>query len=178
MGAPGEARPVIQGGGEALHLTDPRYVILQNLEILGTADNGINVDDGGQFANPEAARFVLFRDLDIHDTWVASYVTYCLKISGLNDFFVLGSSFALRKRRAEWLGWRGWSRGAPKVRFNRFGQRLRWSAIRGGTGDRDHEQRLEHRARGVNMGAAPAKRSSARLCLPASLRGGAHPRAG
>jgi hypothetical protein len=95
MGAPGEARPVIQGGGEALHLTRPRYVVLQNLEVVGTADNGINVDDAAEVANPEAARYVLFRDLDIHDTGKRpSGVANCLKISGLNDFFVLDSSFA------------------------------------------------------------------------------------
>ena len=41
---------------------------MQTLEIRDTADNGINVDDADEYANPEAARFVLFRDLDIHDT--------------------------------------------------------------------------------------------------------------
>jgi hypothetical protein len=123
MGAPGEARPVIQGGGEALHLTNPRYVVLQNLEILGTADNGINVDDGGQVANPEAARFVVFRDLDIHDTGKRpSGVADCLKLAGLNDFFVLGSRFARcgsgAASGAVGVGGVGVHRG--RVSFNRF----------------------------------------------------------
>jgi hypothetical protein len=95
MGAPGEARPVIAGGSQGLYLTRPRYVILQNLEIRDTADNGINVDDAEDVANPDAARFVLFRDLDIHDTGKQpSGVANCLKMAGVNDFFVLGSSFA------------------------------------------------------------------------------------
>jgi hypothetical protein len=95
MGAPNEDRPVIRGGGEGLHLVSPRYVILQNIEIRETADNGINVDDGGEYANAEAARFVVFRDLDIHDTGLRpSGVPSCLKISGLNDFVVTGSRFA------------------------------------------------------------------------------------
>ena len=95
MGAPGEARPVIQGGSEGLHLTKPRYVVLQHLEIRQSFDDGINVDDAEEFANPEAARFVLFRDLDIHDTGQRpSGVANCLKMSGLNDFYVLGSSLA------------------------------------------------------------------------------------
>jgi len=123
MGAPDEARPVIQGGGEALHLTNPRYVVLQNLEVVGTADNGINVDDGGEVANPEAARFLLFRDLDIHDTGRSpSGAPNCLKISGLNDFFVLGSSFARcgsgTSSGAVGVGGVGVHRG--RVSFNRF----------------------------------------------------------
>jgi hypothetical protein len=95
MGVPGEARPVIEGGNQGVYLTRPRYVILQNLEIRGTADNGINVDDGEEVANPDAARFVLFRDLDIHDTGKRpSGVANCLKMAGVNNVFVLGSSFA------------------------------------------------------------------------------------
>jgi Right handed beta helix region/Protein of unknown function (DUF1565) len=95
MGAPGEARPVIEGGSQGLYFTRPRYVVLQNLEIRNTADNGINVDDAEEVANPDAARFVLFRDLDIHDTGKQpSGVANCLKMAGVNDFFVLGSSFA------------------------------------------------------------------------------------
>lgn len=31
-GAPGEAKPHIQGGAEGLHLTDPTYVVVQDLE--------------------------------------------------------------------------------------------------------------------------------------------------
>jgi len=95
MGAPGEARPVIEGGSQGLYFTRPQYVVLQNLEIRNTADNGINVDDAEELTNPDAARFVLFRDLDIHDTGKQpSGVANCLKMAGLNDFFILNSSFA------------------------------------------------------------------------------------
>src|SRR5262245_21070434 len=95
MGAPGEARPVIAGGSQGLYLTRPRYVVLQNLEIRDTADNGINVDDGEEVANLDAARFVLFRDLDIHDAGKQpSGVANCLKMAGVNDVLILGSRFA------------------------------------------------------------------------------------
>ncbi|RME26565.1 MAG: hypothetical protein D6806_06015, partial [Deltaproteobacteria bacterium] len=66
-GAEGEARPIISGGGEALHLVRPRYVVLHDIEVEGTNQNGINCDDGGDYADEEAARYVVFRNLDIHD---------------------------------------------------------------------------------------------------------------
>jgi parallel beta helix pectate lyase-like protein len=95
VGAPGEARPVIAGGSQGLYLTRPSYVVLQNFEVRDTADNGINVDDAEEVANPEAAHSVLFRDLDIHDTGKQpSGVANCLKMAGVNDFLILGSSFA------------------------------------------------------------------------------------
>jgi hypothetical protein len=123
MGAPGEPRPVLQGGGEALHLTKPRYVVLQHLEVVDTLDNGINVDDAGEMANPEAARFLLFRDLEIHDTGKRpSGVPDCLKISGVNDFFVLDSRFARcgsgTSTGAVGVGGVGVHRG--RVSYNRF----------------------------------------------------------
>jgi hypothetical protein len=95
IGAPGEPRPVIHGGAEGLHLIKPRYVAIENLEIRDTADNGINVDDGNDVANPDAARFVVFSDLDIHDTGKhPSGVANCLKLAGVNDVVVRRSSFA------------------------------------------------------------------------------------
>jgi hypothetical protein len=94
-GAPGEAPPSIRGGGQGLHLVKPRFIVLRRLEIAETGDNGINVDDGDDYANAAAARFVVFDDLDIHDTGRhPSGIANCLKISGLNDFTVRRSRFA------------------------------------------------------------------------------------
>lgn len=90
-GAPGEPRPVFDGGGsvvQALHLVRPRYVIVHNLEVRNFSGNGINCDDGGDYANPDAARYVIFRNLLIHDIG-GSGNQDGLKLSGLNDFFVL-----------------------------------------------------------------------------------------
>lgn len=92
-GATGEARPVIEGGGEAMHLVQPRYLVIHDLEVRNTTSNGINCDDGGETADPEAARFVVFRDLDIHDVGGDGNQD-CLKLSGLNDYWVLSSRFA------------------------------------------------------------------------------------
>lgn len=92
-GAPGEARPVIEGGGEGIHLSRVRYVIVHDLEVRGSAYNGINTDDGGDYANTDATRHVVFRDLSIHHIGSGGNQD-CLKLSGVNDYFVLDSEFA------------------------------------------------------------------------------------
>ncbi len=88
-GAPGEAKPHIQGGAEGLHLTDPTYLIVQELEISGQTANAMNVDDGATAATP--AHHLVFRGLKIHD--VASGNHDGLKMSGVDDAFVLDSEF-------------------------------------------------------------------------------------
>jgi hypothetical protein len=92
-GAPGEARPVLHGGGEGLHLTRVRYVVVHDLEVRNSTANGINTDDGGEVTNPEATRHVVFRNLYIHDVGTGGN-NDCLKLSGLNDYFVLDSEIA------------------------------------------------------------------------------------
>lgn len=92
-GVEGEARPVISGGGEALHLAGVRYVVLHDLEVEGATANGINVDDGGAYLDAEAARFVVFARLFIHDIGQGGNQD-CLKLSGLNDYWILDSEFS------------------------------------------------------------------------------------
>jgi hypothetical protein len=92
-GAQGEAKPVLQGGGNAMQLVRPRYVVLHDLEVRNSTANGISVDDGGDYADADAARYLVFRDLDIHDIGSTGNQD-CLKLSGINDFWVLRSSFA------------------------------------------------------------------------------------
>lgn len=95
MGAPGERRPILRGGHQGIYLHRPARVVLQDLEVQDTDDNGINVDDGEDLDNEEAARFVVFRRLSVHDTGRRpSGVAGCLKISGVNDVAVLDSDFA------------------------------------------------------------------------------------
>lgn len=122
VGAPGEPRPVIRGGNQGIYISRPRYVVLAHLEIAESNDNGINVDDGEEMANGDAARFVVFRDLDIHDTGLQpSGVPDCLKMAGVNDFFVVDSRFA-RCGRAEngAVGVNGVGTHRGVVRGNRF----------------------------------------------------------
>ena len=92
-GVEGETRPVIEGGGEGIHLVGARYVIVHNLEVRITDTNGINSDDGGEYANAEAAQYQIFRNLYIHHVGGTGNQD-CLKLSGVNDYFVLDSEFA------------------------------------------------------------------------------------
>lgn len=92
-GVPGEARPVIAGGNQALHLVRARHVIIESLEVRGAAQNGINCDDGGAYNDPDAARHLLFRNLAFSDIGNGGNQD-ALKLSGVDDYFVLDCTFA------------------------------------------------------------------------------------
>jgi uncharacterized protein DUF1565 len=92
-GVPGQARPVISGGSVALQLSRVRFLILENIEVTGATGNGINCDDGGEYANTNATRHLLFRNLYVHDIGTGGN-NDGLKLSGVNDYFVLDCEFA------------------------------------------------------------------------------------
>jgi hypothetical protein len=92
-GVAGEARPVIQGQSEGLHVANLAWVVLHDLEIRGASANGLNVDDGGDYADAQAAHHVVFQRLLIHDIGSTGNQD-CLKLSGVNDYAVLDSEFA------------------------------------------------------------------------------------
>jgi hypothetical protein len=92
-GAAGEAKPLFSSGSEAFHFVQARYVVFHDIEVSNTSANGINCDDGDQRSNIDAARYLVFRGLDIHDVGGGGNED-CLKLSGLNDYWVLDSAFA------------------------------------------------------------------------------------
>jgi hypothetical protein len=93
-GAPGETPPVIAGGTEAIHFTRARYLVVHDLEVDGASGNGINIDDGAEYDNEDATRWVVFRNLKIHDIGMGGNQD-CLKMSGVNDYWVLDSEFSV-----------------------------------------------------------------------------------
>jgi hypothetical protein len=76
-----------------MHLTRVRYLVIHDLEVADASFNGVNCDDGGDYDNPSATHHVVFRNLDIHDIGSDGNQD-CLKLSGVNDYWVLDSSFA------------------------------------------------------------------------------------
>lgn len=93
-GAPGEARPVIRGGDEGMKLSAPlRYLIVHDLEIQGAASHGINVDDGLDYDNEDAVRWLVIRDNYVHHAGDGSAIDNCLKVSGVNDFVFHDNEF-------------------------------------------------------------------------------------
>jgi uncharacterized repeat protein (TIGR01451 family) len=91
-GVKGETRPIIQDATEGIHLTRVRYLVVHDLEVRQTDYNGINCDDGGDYANPDATRYVVFRDLYVHHVGGTGNQD-CLKLSGVDDYYVLNSEF-------------------------------------------------------------------------------------
>jgi hypothetical protein len=91
-GEANQPKPVFTGPNSSVHLSRVRYFILENIEVTDTKSNGVNCDDGGDFANSNATRHVIFRNLNIHDTGSGGNQDG-LKLSGVNDFFVLDSQF-------------------------------------------------------------------------------------
>ena len=91
-GEPNQPRPVFTGTNAGIHLSRMRHVVVENIEVTATRSNGINCDDGGDFANSNATRHVIFRNLRIHNTGSGGNQDG-LKLSGINDFFVLDCEF-------------------------------------------------------------------------------------
>ena len=91
-GAQGENEPLIDasGHGEAMHLSNTSYLVIHDLEMANCDDNGINCDDGGDMSDPQATHHIIFRNLFLHDVGGDGNQD-CLKLSGLNHFFVLDS---------------------------------------------------------------------------------------
>ncbi len=81
------------GGNEGLHLVRPAWLVVHDLVVHNARYNGINADDGGDYADSRAAHHVVFRRLAIHEIGGTGNED-CLKLSGLSDFIVADSQFA------------------------------------------------------------------------------------
>ncbi|MEZ4221469.1 MAG: DUF1565 domain-containing protein [Polyangiaceae bacterium] len=155
-GAPGEGKPVFSGGGQAFQLSKARYVIVHDLEVDGPSDNGINCDDGSEYANPDAARYLVFRNLDIHDVGGTGNQD-CLKLSGIDDFWVLDNQFARCGGGSSGSGIDQVGCHQGVIARNAF-QQMSGNAVQAKGGSEDIEirwNRIEDGGeRGVNMGGS------------------------
>lgn len=79
------------GDAEVLHLSEVSYVVLEHLELTGGTANGLNIDDGGSYETP--SHHIVLRDLHVHDVGTGGN-NDCIKLSGVDDYFVLGSRVA------------------------------------------------------------------------------------
>jgi Right handed beta helix region len=78
-------------GAMGLGLQDAAYVVIEGLTIQNAVPHGFNIDDAGTFDTP--AHHVVIRNVTFRDIGSGGN-NDCLKLSGLDDFFVLGSSFS------------------------------------------------------------------------------------
>lgn len=79
--------PRFTGGNEGLHFIQPEYLEIRNLVISGQETNGLNIDDGGDFASP--AQHVLIENLHVYDIGPEGNKDG-IKLSGLVHFEVRG----------------------------------------------------------------------------------------
>ena len=86
---PGDSA-IVRGGNEAWHLTDPAYVRVEGFVFEQQTANGVNIDDGGDYATPAHHIRVLrctFRNMS------GTGNNDLLKLSGLDDFEIRESRF-------------------------------------------------------------------------------------
>ena len=77
--------------GSAMHLSDPNWLVLENLVLSGSTGDSLNIDDGG--AGTDLAHHVILRSLTIvpgRPTLGATAIRLC----GVNDAYVLGCQMA------------------------------------------------------------------------------------
>lgn len=79
----GEDGAVISGGTTGMQLSDPAYVVIENVTLRGAAANGLNIDDGGDYSTP--AHHVILRGVEVSDIGNGGNQD-CIKLSGLDDF--------------------------------------------------------------------------------------------
>ena len=76
-------------GGSAWHISDARFLVIEGFTIQNTEVHGVNIDDGGD-ASP--AEYVALRKLHFRDIGSGGN-NDCLKLSGVDHFYVSGSEF-------------------------------------------------------------------------------------
>ncbi len=88
----GDGEVIIEANGSsvALHLVDPRYVVIEGITIRDAVPHGMNIDDGGSYASP--ASHVVLRNLSFSRIGNGGN-NDCLKMSGVDHFYVESSRF-------------------------------------------------------------------------------------
>jgi hypothetical protein len=138
-GAPGQPIAIVGAGhviidargvAEGLHIAQAQYLVLENLEIFGAGANGLNIDDAGSADTP--THHLVLRNLRVRD--VGSGGNHdCIKLSGVDDFFVVGSTVA-RCNAGDMIDQVGCHRGV--IAGNRFeGSPAGGIQMKGGSSD-------------------------------------------
>ncbi|WP_157238016.1 right-handed parallel beta-helix repeat-containing protein [Desulfobacter curvatus] len=90
-----EFPPVFQGRGGAVKMSRVGYVKIKNIRIERRSDNGINIDDGGNYAQP--SHHIILENLQISEIGKTGNID-AIKMSGV-DYFVV--------RNCRMQGWGG-----------------------------------------------------------------------
>jgi hypothetical protein len=80
-----------RGAGAVISMSDPEYVVIEGFTLADAQIHGMNIDDGGSYDSP-AHHFVL-RNITIPSAGTGGN-NDCIKLSGVDDFWVLDSDVA------------------------------------------------------------------------------------
>jgi hypothetical protein len=130
-GANPAAPPVIEGGSEGMHLSDPAWVELHDLTFRGATGNGLNIDDGGSYASP--AHHLLLRRIRVQDVGPRGNHDG-IKLSGVDDFRI--ENCTLQSIGGQGVDMVGCHRGAiADSTFRRFPEDASGVQAKGGSAD-------------------------------------------
>lgn len=80
-----------RGAQAIIAMTDPQYVVIDGFTLSGATVHGMNIDDGGTYETP--AHHLVLRNLTIAAAGSGNN-NDCIKLSGVDDFWVLASDVA------------------------------------------------------------------------------------
>ncbi len=81
---------ILEGGNNAIQLSDPAYLHISGLIFQHQTGNGVNTDDGGTYETP--ARHIIYENCTFQDMSVNGN-NDLLKLSGLDDFEIRNCTF-------------------------------------------------------------------------------------
>jgi len=87
VAATGEAPPVFNGPGTGIQLSDPAWVLVEGITVEDCADNGLNIDDGGDYSTPAGP--IVIRSVTVRDIGPSGNRDG-IKMSGVDGFVVYG----------------------------------------------------------------------------------------
>jgi hypothetical protein len=158
-GADAKNPPVFSGGNVGLHLADPRWIEIEDIIVEDSRDNGISIDDGGDY--DASAQHITLRRVQVRDIGPQGNHDG-IKLSGVTDFTIESSTLE------HWgivsgcgIDMVGCHRGLIQnntFRHNKDAQNTGASAIQNKGGTRDitiRRNRFEHAGqRAINIGGS------------------------
>lgn len=85
IGTENPADVIFSGGSTGIQISDPQYLVLQNLTVKGASGNGLNIDDGGSYNTP--ATHVVLRNVHSREIGPTGNRDG-IKLSGLDHFWI------------------------------------------------------------------------------------------
>ncbi|MFC1716859.1 nitrous oxide reductase family maturation protein NosD [Candidatus Poribacteria bacterium] len=154
-----EQPPVIQGGGNCIHLANVSHIELRNLILAGARGNGLNIDDGGTFETP--SHHILLSGLVVRDVGPEGNRDG-IKLSGVDDFRVENCTVERWGSGGSGIDMVGCHRGVIEGCTFRHGDSVGSNAVQTKGGSRDvviRRCRFEHAgSRAINIGGSTGLR--------------------